>query len=144
MGDNVNNNNNLIVLALGIVGIALGFFAYLVYVQNRDKQNQYPQLTQLSQPLNLEPQFLSLIQNQERIIENQQGQIDKILTLNTSIVNQSIPTIKNDIKVLDDNSKSEVKVFNNNRSVLKTMAGNVMNLKNTPQDKIRQTEFGLL
>lgn len=125
------DNNNLIILALGIVGIALGFFAYLVYTQNRDKQ-QYQQL-QLSNTQQLQPDFKMLIENQNNIITNQQEQIDKIYTLNDNIVN----IISNNINKVDNKSKPIIKD-------LSSVAGSATNLKVTPQDKIRQTKFGLL
>jgi len=122
------NNNNLIILALGIVGVALGFFAYLAYIQNRDKQLKTQQ--------NYEPQFISLMQNQERILTNQQEQINKLISLN------------NNIKIIDNNIKPDTTIYvSDNKPYTKninTLAGSAISIKSTPQDKIRQDKFGLL
>ncbi len=147
--DDNKNNNNLIILTLGIVGITLGFFAYLIYTQNKEKHQLQLSKMSYKQPIMLhdqltisyEPQIISMLKNQEYMINNQQDQINKISDLNRKLIDN--------VNINQNNSKStnidtNLLVNNNKQKNVDILAGSILNSKCNVQDKIRQSKFGLL
>lgn len=143
-----NDNRNLIILALGMTGIVVAFFAYLIYNQNKEKERML-RSTLLTPPT-------SSISNEQLydILRQQQEQLDRTLSLQKppSISNEQLyDMLKHQQEQLDyiSNTKpSQSTIQKTEPSVVlkdeSQKAGNVSNLRANPGDMVRKLKFNMI
>ena len=115
-----NDNRNLIILALGMTGIVVAFFAYLIYNQNKEKERML-RSTLLTPPT-------SSISNEQLydMLKHQQEQLDYIS--NTKPSQSTIQKTEPSVVLKDESQK----------------AGNVSNLRANPGDMVRKLKFNMI
>jgi len=136
-----DHNKEFKILICVISGIAVASFIYLIYKDWKNEQQKLSSLKSLQNrfidnnilypttSLTEDTDIKTMITNQEKIISNQHEQINNIISL-----------LKNN----NQSTYSEEKTNIMKSTFQPSVAGNVLNLKPSVQDRIRQNKFGLL
>ena len=138
-----NDNRNLIILALGMTGIVVAFFAYLIYNQNKEKERA------LTRSMTL--QSTQTISNEQiyDMLRQQQEQLDKTLAISEKSVvsnDQLYEMFKHQQERMDylENLKLNQPQNNPIQKFEPPKAGHVSNLKATQDDKIRKLKYNMI
>lgn len=129
----------LIVLAIAAIGISIAWFAYLVYIRDREVREKIQPLSQNLSPLTLTQTEIP-VRNQPvyderlyQLLENQQYQLEHI--------NSNINNLRslNYTPYKMPNQRDVANMANK-----PTRAGSVTTLRTGNEDKTRQKDFGMI
>lgn len=142
MGDN-KDYKDLIILGIVAIGISIAWFAYLVYIRDREIREKIQPVNQLSNLNTLSPN-IPLIQTDipthpvydERLYQLLENQQDQLKNINSNI--DSLKSL-NATQYRTPYQKDIVNIANKS-----ARAGSVTSIKTTTEDKTRQKEFGMI
>lgn len=147
MGDN-KDYKDLVILAIAAIGISIAWFAYLVYIRDRQvrekTQSLSQNLNQLSPNIPLNTKTEIPVRNQPvyderlyQLLDNQQYQLEHI--------NSNINNLRslNYTPYKMPNQRDVANMANMNK-LSTPRAGSVTSIRTTTEDKTRQQEFGMI